>query len=115
MVAHLTNRLLLKREGFPVDYRAVINACSDCGVIIEINSNPWRLELDWRWVDYALSKNVWISVNPDAHNKESIQNMYYGVCVGRKGGLTQLHTFNTLSKKEVMMYFQRRKVVALKK
>jgi len=114
MVAHLTNRLLLKREGFPVDYRAVIDACADCGVILEINANPWRLELDWRWVDYALSKNVWISINPDAHNKESIQNMYYGVCVGRKGGLTQSHTFNALSRKEVIMYFQRRKAMATK-
>ena len=114
MVAHLTNRILLQREGFPVDHRAVIDACAECGVILEINANPWRLELDWRWVDYALSKNVWISVNPDAHNKESIQNMYYGVCVGRKGGLTQPHTFNTLSRKEVMIYFQRRKERATK-
>jgi DNA polymerase (family X) len=109
MLAHPTNRLLLKRAGFPVDYRAVIDACADCGVIIEINANPWRLELDWRWVAYALSKNVWISINPDAHDKESIQNMYYGVCVGRKGGLTQSHTFNALSREEIVAYLQRRK------
>ncbi len=110
MLAHLTNRLLLKREGFPVDYRAVIDACADQGVVIEINANPWRLELDWRWVAYALSKKVWISVNPDAHDKESIQNMYYGVCVGRKGGLTQPNTFNALPRQEVTTYLQRRKV-----
>ena len=109
ILAHLTNRLLLKRAGFPIDYRAVIDACADHGVIIEINANPWRLELDWRWVAYALSKNVWISVNPDAHDRESIQNMYYGVCVGRKGGLTQPHTFNALSRQEVMQYLKRRK------
>jgi DNA polymerase (family X) len=78
-------------------------------VIIEINANPWRLELDWRWVAYALSKNVWISINPDAHDKEAIQNMYYGVCVGRKGGLTQAHTFNALSREEAITYLQRRK------
>jgi DNA polymerase (family X) len=109
MLAHPTNRLLLKRAGFPIDYQAVIDACADCGVIIEINANPWRLELDWRWVAYALSKNVWISINPDAHDKESIQNMYYGVCVGRKGGLTQAHTFNALSREEAITYLQRRK------
>lgn len=112
MLAHPTNRLLLKREGFPVDCRAVIDACADHGVIIEINANPWRLELDWRWVHYALSKNVWISINPDAHNKESIQNMYYGVCVGRKGGLTRLHTFNALSREEVADYLQHRKAIS---
>lgn len=110
MLAHLTNRLLLEREGFPVDHRAVIDACADHGVIIEINANPWRLELDWRWVAYALSKNVWISINPDAHDKESIQNMYYGVCVGRKGGLTQPDTFNALPREEVITYLQHRKV-----
>jgi DNA polymerase (family X) len=109
MLGHLTNRLLLRREGFPVDHRAVIDACAECSVIVEINSNPWRLELDWRWVAYALSKNVFISVNPDAHDKESIQNMYYGVCVGRKGGLTQADTFNALPRKEIITYLQHRK------
>jgi DNA polymerase (family X) len=115
MLAHPTNRLLLKRAGFPIDYQAVIDACADCEVIIEINANPWRLELDWRWVAYALSKNVWISINPDAHDKESIQNMYYGVCMGRKGGLTQSHTFNSLSREEVITYLQRRKATFARK
>ena len=109
MLAHLTNRLLLRREGFPVDHKAVIDACASYGVIIELNANPWRLELDWRWIDYALSQNVWISINPDAHNKESIENMYYGVCVGRKGGLTASQTFNTLSLSEVVQYLTHRK------
>ncbi len=109
MLGHLTGRLLLKRAGFPVDHRAVIDACAEHGVIIEINANPWRLELDWRWVFYALSKKVWVSINPDAHDKESIQNMYYGVCAGRKGGLTQSCTFNALPQKEVITYLQRRK------
>jgi DNA polymerase (family X) len=109
MLAHPTSRLLLKREGFPIDHQTVIDACAEYGVIIEINANPWRLELDWRWVDYALRKNVWLSINPDAHDKESIQNMYYGVCIGRKGGLTQSFTFNALSREDVMQYLERRK------
>lgn len=109
ILGHLTNRLLLRREGFPVDYEAVIDACAECGVIIEVNSNPWRLELDWRWIDYALSKNVQLSINPDAHDKESIQKMYYGVCVARKGGLTPAQTFNTLSGEAMAQYLQRRK------
>lgn len=109
ILAHLTNRLLLKRAGFPIDHQAVIDACADHGVIIEINSSPWRLELDWRWIDYALSKNVMISINPDAHDKESIQNMYYGVCVAKKGGLTPASTFNAQSQEEVRKYLQQRK------
>jgi len=109
ILGHLTNRLLLRREGFPIDHKAVIDACAEYGVVIEVNSNPWRLELDWRWIDYALSKNVWISINPDAHDKESIQKMYYGVCVARKGGLTPARTFNALSGEAVTRYLQRRK------
>ena len=84
-------------------------------MIIEINGNPWRLELDWRWIDYALSKNVWISVNPDAHDQAGIENMYYGVCVGRKGGLTAAQTFNALPRDEVVAYFERRQAQAAKK
>ncbi len=109
MIGHLTSRLLLKREGFPLDHKAVIEACAAHGVILEINANPWRLDLDWRWVDYALSKGVRISINPDAHDKASIQNMYYGVCVGRKGGLTRAQTFNAMSCKEVAQYLEERK------
>ncbi len=109
MLGHLTNRLLLNRNGFPLDHQAVLDACARKGVIIELNANPWRLELDWRWIDYALSKNVKISINPDAHDKEAMQRMYYGVCVGRKGGLTKEHTFNALSREEIEACFAQRK------
>lgn len=109
ILAHPTNRLLLKRVGFPIDYPAVIDACAQHKVAIEINANPWRLELDWRWIHYALRKKVKISINPDAHDKSSIAHMYYGVCVGRKGGLTKRDTLNTLGSQEIAQYFDERK------
>lgn len=56
ILGHPTGRLLLKREGYPIDHRAVIEACSHYHVAIEINSNPWRLDLDWRWIEYAMEK-----------------------------------------------------------
>ncbi|MEM7383188.1 MAG: helix-hairpin-helix domain-containing protein [Bacteroidota bacterium] len=113
ILGHLTGRLLLKRAGYPIDHQAIIDACAANGVIIELNANPWRMELDWRWIRYAIEKNVWLSINPDAHDQADIDNMYYGVCIGRKGGLTKQHTFNTLSSKEVAEHFQRRKAAAL--
>lgn len=109
MLGHLTGRLLLRREGYPIDYRAVIDACAAHNVIIEINANPWRLELDWHWIDYALSKAVWISINPDAHHQEGLEDMHYGVYVGRKGGLTAAQTFNALPLAEVEQYLADRK------
>ena len=114
ILGHLTGRLLLRREGYPIDHKAVIDACAAHGVIIEINANPWRLELDWRWVQYAIQQNVWLSINPDAHDKEGINNMYHGVCVGRKGGLTKQHTFNALSREAVEQHFQSRRATALR-
>ncbi|MGE0931872.1 DNA polymerase/3'-5' exonuclease PolX [Peijinzhouia sedimentorum] len=105
MLGHPTGRLLLRREGYPIDHKAVIDACAHYGVIIEINANPWRLDLDWRWVHYALEKNVMLSINPDAHEKAGYEHMKYGVYVGRKGGLTKNMTFNAKSLAEVEKHF----------
>jgi DNA polymerase (family 10) len=109
MLGHPTGRLLLRREGYPINHKAVIAACAANNVIIEINSNPWRLDMDWRWVQYALEKGVMLSINPDAHHTSGYDDMRYGVLVGRKGGLTKEMTFNTKSAEEVEQYFRERK------
>ncbi|MFD2513812.1 DNA polymerase/3'-5' exonuclease PolX [Pontibacter locisalis] len=109
MLGHPTGRLLLRREGYPINHRMVIEACAANNVIIEINSNPWRLDLDWRWVQYALEKGVMLSINPDAHHTSGYDDMRYGVLVGRKGGLTKEMTFNARSVEEVEKYFRNRK------
>ncbi|RNI25917.1 DNA polymerase/3'-5' exonuclease PolX [Rufibacter latericius] len=109
MLGHPTGRLLLRREGYPIDHKAVIDACAEHGVIIEINANPRRLDLDWRWVEYALSQNVMLSINPDAHSMRGYEDMRYGVLVGRKGGLTAEMTFNAKTRDEVAAYFEDRK------
>lgn len=109
ILGHPTGRLLLRREGYPIDHKVIIDACAKNGVIIEINANPWRLDLDWRWVNYAMEKGVKLSINPDAHEMEGYADMRYGVLVGRKGGLTKEMTFNALCRTEVEAYFQERK------
>ena len=109
MLGHPTGRLLLKRAGYPIDHARVIDACAEYNVIIEINANPYRLDLDWRWVHYALDKGVTISINPDAHEKEGYFDMHYGVCVGRKGGLTPEKTFNAWDLERVEKYLAYRK------
>jgi len=110
MLGHMTGRLLLIRQGYPIDHKAVIDACAQYGVIIEINAHPQRLDIDWRWVNYALNKGVLLSINPDAHATDGFKNMYYGVCVGRKGGLTKEKTFNTWNMGDVETYFRKRKL-----
>ena len=109
ILGHPTGRLILRREGYPVDHKAIIDACAEYGVIIEINANPWRLDIDWRWVPYAMEKGVMLSINPDAHEKDGYQDMRYGVIAGRKGGLTSEMTFNALPAEKVAGHFARRK------
>ncbi|PRY86533.1 DNA polymerase/3'-5' exonuclease PolX [Mongoliibacter ruber] len=109
ILGHPTGRLLLRREGYPVDHKAIIDACAKYDVVIEINANPWRLDLDWRWIQYALEKGVKLSINPDAHEMEGYADMRYGVIVGRKGGLTKDMTFNAMDLKSIENYLEERK------
>ncbi len=115
ILGHPTGRILLQREAYPINHKAIIDACAEYGVVIEINAHPYRLDLDWRHVHYALEKGVMISVNPDAHEKAGYHDMYFGVCVGRKAGLTAKDTFNALGKNELEKYFENRKQAALTK
>lgn len=109
VLGHMTGRILLQRIGYPVDHEAIINACAEFNVIIEINSHPKRLDIDWRWVHKALDKGLMLSINPDAHEIAGYGDMYYGVCVGRKGGLTKEQTLNTMSLQEITKFFAERK------
>ncbi len=88
ILGHVTGRLLLRREGYPVDHEKVIEACAANQVAIEINANPRRLDLDWRWVRAATDRGVLISINPDAHSIDELDFMRWGVAVARKGWLT---------------------------
>lgn len=85
MLGHPTGRLLLGREGYPIDVEKVIDACAANQVAIEINASPYRLDLDWRHIYYAVDKGVMMSINPDAHSREAIEMIRFGVIIARKG------------------------------
>jgi len=109
ILGHPTGRLLLSRGGYPINYKKVIDACADNNVVIEINANPLRLDLDWRWHQYALNKGVWLSINPDAHRREGFLDMHYGVLAARKGGLNKERCLNALSLGEIDTFFRNKK------
>ncbi|WP_020600825.1 helix-hairpin-helix domain-containing protein [Spirosoma panaciterrae] len=109
ILGHPTGRLLLAREGYPIDHRAIIDACAAHNVVIEINASPYRLDIDWHWIDYAMQQGVMLSINPDAHDLAGLLDMHYGVAVGRKGGLTKAMTFNALTLQEMTDYLQQRR------
>jgi len=109
ILGHPTGRLLLTRKGYDIDYKKVIDACAANNVVIEINSNPLRLDLDWRWQSYALNKGVMLSINPDAHRNEGFHDMKYGVLVARKGGLSAAHCLNAMDLKQITEVFNTKK------
>jgi len=109
ILGHPTGRLILAREGYPIDHKAVIDTCAKHHVIIELNANPFRLDLDWRWIQYAIEQGILISINPDAHSLEGLNDIHFGVKVAQKGGLDKEFTFNALSRDEIGYYFTKRK------
>ncbi|MEZ0539614.1 helix-hairpin-helix domain-containing protein [Fibrella arboris] len=108
ILGHPTGRLLLAREGYPLDFKTIIDACAANRVVIEINASPYRLDIDWRWIDYAMSRNVMLSINPDAHEMRGLLDMHYGIYAARKGGLTRSMTFNSLPVEAVINYLKRK-------
>ena len=100
ILGHPTGRLLLSREGYPLDHKKIIDACAENGVSIELNANPYRLDIDWTWIPYALEKGVKIAVNPDAHSTAGIHDIHFGVLAARKGGLYKEMCLNTMTAEE---------------
>lgn len=107
MVGHLTGRLLNKREPYDVDIGKVIDAAAANDTIIELNANPWRLDLDWRWWRRAAEKGVLCSINPDAHDVDQLAFAAHGVRIARKGWLTPEQVLNTRSLPEVLSWLGR--------
>lgn len=107
ILGHPTGRLLLARPGYPLDYKKIIDACASNNVVIELNANPQRLDIDWKWIPYCMEKEVLIAINPDAHSKESIHYIRYGTTVARKGGLTPEMCLNTKSLSEFTSWLGR--------
>lgn len=109
ILGHPSGRLLLSRSGYPVDFKKVIDACAANGVVIEINSNPLRLDMDWRWHQYALEKGVMLSINPDAHSNAGFYDMHYGLLAARKGGLSAEKCLNSFTLEEITQFFKTKK------
>jgi len=104
ILGHMTGRLLLSRKGYSVDYKKIIDACAANKVVIEINAHPRRLDMRWQWIEYALSKNVLLSIDPDAHSIGEFQNIRYGVLVAQKGMVTAKNNLSSFSLKEFENY-----------
>lgn len=97
ILGHMTGRLLLSRQGYPIDHAQIIEACATYGVAIELNAHPRRLDIDWAWIPMAVARGVMISINPDAHAIEGFADTRYGVLAAQKGMLTAEQNLSSLS------------------
>tara|TARA_B100002019_G_scaffold56195_1_gene48282 strand:+ start:1722 stop:3446 length:1725 start_codon:yes stop_codon:yes gene_type:complete len=101
MIGHLTGRLLLLRKPYDINVSKIIDACAKNNTIIEINANPRRLDMDWRWWKKAKDKGVKCSINPDAHKIEHFQYLHFGVKIAQKGWLESSDVVNCLPIDEI--------------
>ncbi len=104
MLGHVTGRLLLKRDPYAVNMEKIIDCAAETRTVIELNCNPWRLDMDWRWWHRARDKNVLTSINPDAHTTEQLQFLAYGARLARKGWLRRKDVLNCQSLTEVQAW-----------
>jgi len=109
MLGHMMGRLLLSREPYALDVERVFREAAEHEVVIELNANPHRLDLDWRVMDRALELGVAIAINPDAHSVKGLADTRYGVGIARKGGATPERVLNTRSLNDLLAYLARRR------
>ncbi|MFM8806893.1 MAG: helix-hairpin-helix domain-containing protein [Sphingomonadales bacterium] len=109
ILGHPTGRLLLSRKGYPIDHQKIIDACAANDVAIELNAHPRRLDLDWSWIDHALEKNVLLSINPDAHSTQGLEDVRYGVLAAQKSYLSPDKNLSSFSLLTFEQWLQRKK------
>jgi DNA polymerase (family 10) len=108
ILGHPTGRLLLSREGYPIDHKKVIEACAANGVAIELNAHPYRLDIDWKWIPYCMEKGVLVSINPDAHEVDGLGDIRWGTIAARKGMLTKENCLNAKSLEEFIEWLEKK-------
>jgi DNA polymerase (family 10) len=109
MLGHMTGRQLLRRPGYDVDVERILRACAKQGVAVEINANPWRLDLDWRWHQRALDVGCMMSINPDAHSTSEINLTHWGVEMARKGGVPQERVLSCFDLRQLLAYLTQKR------
>lgn len=114
ILGHMTGRLLLSRNGYPVNHHEIIDACAKHNVAIELNAHSRRLDMDWRHIQYAIEKGVLISIDPNAHTVDAFGDIKYGVLAAQKGGLTAADNVSSFTLQQFESFVEKQKEKQLK-
>jgi len=109
ILAHPTGRLLLSREPYAIDIEAVLEKAVAVGVAVELNCDPHRLDLDWRYCRQAKELGVTIEIGPDAHSTPALDNVHFGIGLARKAWLEAGEILNTRSADDVIAFARKRR------
>jgi len=104
ILGHMTGRILLAREGYPLDNDKIFDACAANDVVIELNCNPQRMDIDWSLISKAQDKGIKFCINPDAHSKYEVRYIDYGVTIAQKGGIRKGKCINTKNLSEFQQW-----------
>lgn len=109
ILGHMTGRLLLSRNGYPLNHEEIIDACVTNNVVIELNAHPRRLDIDWEWIPSAIKKGALLSIDPDAHTISGYHDIKYGTLAAQKGGLTKERNLSSYTRDELESFLTQRK------
>lgn len=94
---HALGRLILRREPFDCNVEAVLDAAAESRVAIEVNGDPYRLDMEPRWIKEARLRGIKFVISTDAHSTRGLHALRYGVHIARRGGLRKSEVLNTLA------------------
>lgn len=103
ILGHATGRLLLRRKGVEANWERVLERAEQNKVIVEINCNPYRLDLDWRWA-LRWRERLVFSLGPDSHAISGMDDIGYGLLMSHKAGLSPERVVNTWKAEELIGY-----------
>lgn len=94
---HALGRLLQRRPPFECDVERILDVVAESKAAIEINGDPYRLDLEPRWVREARKRKIKFVISTDAHSVKAMNNVKYGVAMARRGWVTRKEVLNTLN------------------
>jgi DNA polymerase (family 10) len=94
---HGLGRLLQRRPPFECDVERILDVIAESRAAIEINGDPYRLDLEPRWLREARKRKIKFVVSTDAHSVKAMNNIKYGVAMARRGWITRKEVLNTLN------------------